>query len=223
MFDVDGTLVDPAVDTRCFLRALAEVCGFGEIDSDWSRYKNATDPGIFREVFRRHNGRAPTKSETSEFREHLFELFRSAARQCPFPAIAGAPEMLARLKSDSDHGVAIATGCWSESARIKMASAGMNYDAFPAASADDAEARESILQIAVERGRRHYGGVTHEVYIGDGVWDARACRAVGISFIGIGDAAQADKLDKEGAVATFGDFRDGDRFLQVIQIIDKKM
>jgi phosphoglycolate phosphatase-like HAD superfamily hydrolase len=222
MFDVDGTLVESAVDTRCFLRAFVEVCGFADVDPDWSRYQKATDAGIFSEVFEARRGRAPMANETAEFREHLNELFRSAARGSPFPPIPGAADMLARLSESEDFRVAIGTGCWRESARIKMASAGMNYDLYPSASADDADARESILRIAVERARLHYGCLTDAIYVGDGVWDARACHALGIPFIGIGAAAYAEKLRGEGAVAVFADFHDSDRFYQSLQSIEAK-
>ncbi len=45
LFDIDGTLTDTsAVDCECFIRA----CGFTSVDSEWSHYKNATDPGFFK-------------------------------------------------------------------------------------------------------------------------------------------------------------------------------
>ena len=219
IFDVDGTLTDTAIDTRCFLRAFVDVCGFAEVDSDWSRYKSATDPGVFCEVFESHNGRAPSSNEMTRFREYLVDLFLSAARESPFPSIAGAPEMLARLNRSSGYRVAIATGCWGDSARVKMASAGMDYDAYPSASADDAPERAAIIQLAVERAARRYGGFDDSVYIGDGVWDARACLALGVPFIGIGVAGQAEKLRQAGAVRVFPDLADGDEFLRFLQSI----
>jgi len=223
IFDVDGTLTDTvAIDERCFLRAFAEVCGFASVDSDWSRYQNATDAGIFHEVFSARTGRAPSLDETVRFREHLVELFRSAARESPFPAIPGAPEMLTLLNRSSGYRVAIATGCWRDSARVKMASAGMDYDVYPSASADDAPERAAIMQLAVERAASRYGRFDDSVYVGDGVWDARACLALGIPFIGIGVAGQAEKLRQAGAVNVFADLMDSDGFLQVLQSIEAK-
>jgi len=127
--------------------------------------------------------------------------------------------MLARLNRSSGYRVAIATGCWGDSARVKMASAGMDYDAYPSASADDAPERAAIIQLAVERAARRYGGFDDSVYIGDGVWDARACLALGVPFIGIGVAGQAEKLRQAGAVRVFPDLADGDEFLRFLQSI----
>ena len=64
VFDIDGTLTDTmGVDATCFVRALSEVCGFSDIDADWSRYKHATDAGIFNEIFQPRVGRLPTADE----------------------------------------------------------------------------------------------------------------------------------------------------------------
>lgn len=223
IFDVDGTLTDTvAVDAQCFLRAFTEVCGFSSVDYDWSRYQNATDVGVFHEVFATQIGRAPSVNETIEFRDHLIELFRSAAREAPWAAIAGAPELLTRLEHSERYKVAFATGCWRDAARVKMASAAMDYDAYPSASADDAPQRVAIMRLALERAAVRYGSIDDSVYVGDGVWDARACHALGIPFIGIGVAGHAEKLREAGAVNVFADLVDSDEFCQVLQRSEKK-
>jgi phosphoglycolate phosphatase-like HAD superfamily hydrolase len=57
------------------------------------------------------------------------------------------------------------------------------------------------------------------VYVGDGVWDVRACRSVGIPFIGIGTGSRATRLSAEGAVCVFADFSDADIFLRSVHEI----
>ena len=219
MFDVDGTLVDGTIDTKCFLQAFRDVCGFTEVDAEWAHYTNATDAGVYSEVFEFHHGRMPSLHETTMFREHLFKLFREAARQSPFPPIPGAAEMLAMLNRCDEYRVTIATGCWRESARIKMASAGMDYGAYPSASADDAFERATIIQLAMQRAVNRYGVFHRNLYVGDGVWDARACCALGIPFVGIGTGDQAKKLRSEGAVHVFADLADANGFLAVLKSI----
>src|SRR5262245_57622225 len=219
IFDVDGTLVDGAIDTYCLLQAFSQVCGFAQVDTEWSHYTNATDVGVFCEVFKCHHGRTPSLDETTMFREHLCNLLRAAARQSSFPPIPGAPEMLAVLNRCSDYQVAIATGCWRESARIKMASAGMDYDAYPSASADDAPQRATIIQLAMQRAANRYGRFHRSIYVGDGVWDARACCALGIPFIGIGAGERAENLRSEGAIHVFPDLIDEKGFLAALKSI----
>jgi phosphoglycolate phosphatase-like HAD superfamily hydrolase len=98
-----------------------------------------------------------------------------------------------------------------------MASAGMCFDDHPAASADDALDRESIMALSKRRAAERYGeSFACTVYVGDGVWDARACSSIGIPFIGIGAGSRARRLSAEGAVCVFPDFSDADMFLRSV-------
>ena len=224
LFDVDGTLTDTMdVDTRCFLQAFVDVCGFADVDPDWSHYRNATDAGIFQEVFESRRGRSPTASETVEFREHLVALFRSAALEQPFAPIRGAAALLARLRDRNEYRIGLATGCWSDAARVKMASAGFCYDDYPAGSADDAPDRETIVRIAAQR----TAGETDKewnraIYVGDGVWDVKMSRLLGISFLGVGVGAQRERLIAAGASHVLSDFSDSDEFLFLVGKLESK-
>jgi phosphoglycolate phosphatase-like HAD superfamily hydrolase len=217
IFDIDGTLTQTTkADEECFVRSLAEVCGFSNVDGDWSRYKHATDFGIFREIYETRTGRFPSPSESSRFRQHFVTLLAGASSEVAFAAVTGAPLLLSRLAESEEHRVALATGSWLESARLKMASAGLCYDDYPAASSDDAFERESIIRLSMQRAAERYGGLGNTVYVGDGVWDARACRNVGIPFVGIGTGIHATRLSAEGAVCVFPDFSDTELFLRSV-------
>jgi phosphoglycolate phosphatase-like HAD superfamily hydrolase len=206
MFDIDGTLTETMkVDEECFVRSFKDVFGFADIDTDWSHYPRTTDSGIFHDVYMSRIGRSPTAQEVSRFRQHFIQLLAAASSQSPF----------APLAQGGSHRVSLATGGWRDSARLKMASAGMCFDDHPAASADDALDRESIMRLSKQRAAERYGeSFACTVYVGDGVWDARACRGVGIPFIGIGTGSRATRLPAEGAVCVFPDFSDPDIFLK---------
>ena len=215
IFDIDGTLTQTMkADADCFVRSLAEVCGFREVDTDWLRYKHATDSGAFHEIYEARVGRSPSPLTIAQFREHFVGLLARASSKAPFAAVTGASVLLSRLADSAEHRVALATGAWSDSARLKMASAGLCYDDYPAASSDDALDRESIIRLSMQRATDRYGGFGSAVYVGDGVWDARACRSVGIPFIGIGTDGRAARLAAEGALCVFPDFSDADLFLR---------
>lgn len=91
-----------------------------------------------------------------------------------------------------------------------MAGAGMCFDDYPAASADDAfdrDDRESMMRLSLRMAAERYGGpFARTAHIGDGVWDARACRALSIPFIGIGSGVHAAQLTSEGTIQVFQDF-----------------
>lgn len=215
IFDIDGTLMQTMqADAACFVRSLADVCGFGDVDTDWSRYKHATDSGVFQEIYEARAGRSPSCFEISQFRQHFVDLLARASLEAPFVSVTGASLLLSRLASSTEHRVALATGAWRDSARLKMASAGLCYDDYPAASSDDAPDRESIIRLSMRRAAERYGRFSDAVYVGDGVWDARACRSVGIPFIGVAADGRAARLVAEGAVRVFHDFSDTDLFLK---------
>jgi phosphoglycolate phosphatase-like HAD superfamily hydrolase len=218
MFDIDGTLTETMkVDEECFVRSFKDVFGFADIDTDWSHYSRTTDSGIFHDVFATRVGRAPAAQEVSQFRQHFIQLLAAASSQSPFAPVAGADGLLSRLTLGGSHRVSFATGGWRDSARLKMASAGMCFDDHPAASADDALDRESIMRLSRQRAAERYGeSFACTVYVGDEVWDARACRSVGIPFIGIGTGNRAARLSAEGAVCVFPDFSDADMFLRSV-------
>ncbi len=218
MFDIDGTLTETMkVDEECFVRSFNDVFGLTDIDTDWSNYPCTTDSGIFHDVFTSRLGQSPTAQDVSRFRQHFVQLLAAASSQSPFAPVAGAERLLTRLAQGGPYRVSLATGGWRDSARLKMASAGMCFDDHPAASADDALDRESIMMLSKQRAAERYGeSFARTLYVGDEVWDARACRGVGIPFIGIGTGSRATRLSAEGAVYVFPDFSDADVFLRSV-------
>ena len=98
--------------------------------------------------------------------------------------IRGARTFLSVLKQ---HGweISLATGAWSESARLKLAAAGFPTD-LRLACCDDCAAREEILRLAID-GR----SAAQIVVFGDGWWDVRAAANLNLPFIGVGSGAAA--------------------------------
>ncbi len=214
IFDIDGTLTQSVqADDVCFVRALSKVWGFENVDTDWSRYQHVTDAGLLHELHETRKGRSPSLAELHAFRQHFLTLLAQMLAENPITPIPGAPELLTHLTVQTQYRVALATGAWRDSARMKMTSAGMRFEDHPAASSDDAHDRESIMQISRQRATERFGHREHVIYIGDGVWDARACRSLGWPFIGIGTGKRAERLQAEGAVAVLPDFSDQARFM----------
>jgi len=68
----------------------------------------------------------------------------------------------------------------------------------------------------MQRATDRYGDFGSAVYVGDGVWDARASRRLGIPFIGVATDGQAARLTAEGAARVFTDYSDTDLFLSSV-------
>ena len=112
-----------------------------------------------------------------------------------------------------------ASGAWECSARLKLASAGLDFPQIPGAFADDAHSREDIMRASLSRAtlahdRRMFDAV---IFVGDRVWDARACRALDWPFIGIAQVpANVERLRSEGAGDVFPSYEQAGEFLDSI-------
>ncbi len=68
MFDIDGTLTETGkIDEECFVRSLADVCGFADVKTDWSSYKHTTDSGCAVSLTLRPIGRATSTRRIPAF------------------------------------------------------------------------------------------------------------------------------------------------------------
>ncbi len=211
VFDIDGTLTRTNhADESCYEAAIREVWGIEGISTDWGAYEHSTDNAIAAEIHRTHRGREPSAEELAAVRSRFVELIRNLAAREPqhFEPVPGAAAALAALPARG-WSVAIATGGWTPTARFKLAVARIPHDDVPAAFACDARPRETIIRRAVERAEERAGhGFSSIVYVGDGLWDLRASRRLGIGFVGVASGERAESMRREGARAVVGDYRD---------------
>ena len=211
VFDVDGTLTQSSeVDARCFEMAVFEELGI-RIDTDWSTYRHSTDEGILSELLDRHGlvGSSEVKAAVrTGFIDLLTAALRADATSCR--ATPGARALLTDLVKVPDVAVAIATGGWEESARLKLRHACIESDHMAFASSDDSPSRQEIIRIALERVAGH--GISEfetVTYVGDAPWDVRAARELGIDFVGIAATAEGRAgLESAGAEVVLSSFDD---------------
>jgi phosphoglycolate phosphatase-like HAD superfamily hydrolase len=220
MFDIDGTLTQTdQADETCFVQALREVFCFSDVNTDWASYPYCSDSGILEALFQSRAGRSPLPAEVSAFQAHFLSLLASATAVQPFSPIPGARDFLCSLIVDPAFAVSLASGAWEGSARFKLASAGLALQQIPAAFSDDAHAREAIMQASLVRAALSHSRNAFDtvIYVGDGVWDARASRNLGFSFIGIShEPAKIERLYTEGARHVFHDYLDADSFMTAL-------
>ena len=218
LFDIDGTLTATnEVDRDCFLAAFLQEFAITEIDSDWLGYEQTTDRGITAEILRRAS-RSESEEELARHRRRFVDLLRTCAQQ--IRPIAGAAPFLDRVER-AGWEVAIVTGAWSDSARVKLEAAGVDPTRFRVgAYGSDAADRGALPVIAVRRaepvmGRAPEGGDV--VIIGDTPADVTCGRSVEARAIGVGTGhyTRADLL-AAGAYAAFESFVDLDPVLDAI-------
>ncbi len=222
MFDVDGTLTDSnKVDAACFVVALKEAFNIDVADIDWSVFKYVSDEGLSTEIFERTYHRTPAREDLDRTKNSYMNCLKSEIKksgEC-CREIPGAVSILRQLKSKPDVALSIATGCWLESAELKLKTAGFDLDGIPIATSSDSMERTRIMQLSLERAASAYGIETFEkiTYVGDGVWDANASKKLGYHFIGVGDGTNKQKLMDAGAKTIISDFRDFGMFMNLLK------
>jgi phosphoglycolate phosphatase-like HAD superfamily hydrolase len=202
IFDIDGTLTDTEhVDEHSIIGALEDVLHVDGLSTDWSTYRTSTDGGIVDEVIERVRGHVDD-SVRETVMDRFYALLEDFYTTSPdlFRPMKGAQTILPDLHARGT-AVALATGSWRDSALFKLRVAGIEHVGVPMATSDDSVHRDRIIMKAVERAMQSYSRRTFErvIYVGDGVWDARAARVLDLPFIGIGTDDKAERLRNEGA------------------------
>ncbi len=205
-FDIDGTLIDSdEFDSELFVQAVQTVLAI-DIDDDWSAYRHVTDGGILDEIIDNEGIKTDRLRVHSDVRATFVGLVADYlnGRGGRLREIPGARTFLAELRSRPDVAIALATGGWEETARMKLRAAGLNPDEPSFASGSDAIRRVEIMQIAEQRALRGRPA-SRRTYFGDGSWDQKASLELGYDFFAIGEKVEH--------TARYPDFRRPDLIL----------
>lgn len=209
VFDVDGTLTATgAVDAEVYAQAFSAVFGVALPTTDWAQYSLPSDRGIAEEAVRRL--RLDPK-RLPEFEERFVAQIGDALNHGGAKPIPGAIGVLDRLAT-AGHVTAIASGAWQRSARAKLAAAGIDIGERVLVGSDFHAAREEIVREAARQSRAQ----GRSVYVGDGLWDVRAARALGMPFVGV-DAKRDGALRRAGVLQVIEDYWDLVAFLSALR------
>jgi len=219
IFDIDGTLTATnQVDDDCYRQTVAEVLGVAPHAIDWTEAEHVTDSGILQWLWNAHGRPFPTGGEVAATRDRFVTRLTDALRDSPgqFKEVAGAGAALRHIERDGWR-VAVATGGWGPSARLKLGAARLPVSDTVLACADDATPRVEIVRLARSRAERvHQCEFARVVALGDGAWDVKAAATLGLPFVGIGSGERADVLRRAGATVVLGDYTDLDVFTRAL-------
>lgn len=193
MFDIDGTLIDSEEYDAClFKQAIKEVLDI-EIGDDWSAYRHVTDSGILEEIIDSCGIVSDRSLIHDRVKQRFFDLNEKYMRERPaaLREIPGAKDFIRRLNIMDSVAVAIATGGWEETAKLKLEGVGIDTANLILTSSSDAHSRAEIIKLAENRA---LGGrnAARKTYFGDGIWDKKTCEALNYNFIAIGSNVDHD-------------------------------
>lgn len=216
VFDNDGTICDTNdVDGVCYAKAIENVIGTALSTLDWTTYEEPTGSAIVRDLLA-GDPAAPEKEEA--IKREFVRLLEEERSKFPgsFSPLPGAAQFIGRLEEERICPVAIATGCFDTSARFKLRCCGIELDDFPHATSSDTPRRQDIIPLAAARAGFEIASV---IYFGDGPWDARVSRILGVPMIGIGRRIR--QLRALGVEHTFRDYSDADAIIRVLRDLGK--
>lgn len=196
IFDVDGTLLDgESHDWASFAKAVTHCTGFVPTVEFWQSLEEVTAQAIVHRILDTKSFDDKRRIEQLVQEMHL-EGLTEVHRKDPqaFRPATGARELLKHLSTTEGVEIAIATGDWRPTITFKLTAAGFEISSIPIATASDCFSRAEIITLAASRCGR---SLENAIYVGDGLWDLRACRKLGIPFIGTG--RKIESLREAGA------------------------
>ena len=188
MFDIDGTLVDSnKFDEICYLKAAEIVLG-KTISSNWNDYSNTTDTGILDEVINIYKIPGDRNQIYQDFKDVFVKLISDFIFNNPnsICEIKGASRFIQKLKAHREVRIAIATGGFEESAKLKLNAAGVNTQGCAFASSSDHFSRTDIMKFSESR-VNDCPTFESKTYFGDAEWDKKASELLGYRFVLVGN------------------------------------
>lgn len=227
LFDIDGTILDcggtgPDAVAEGFLDAFdlhERRAAMPELV-----FAGATDALIARQLFA-----AFEIADTPDHRERFFSAYatrlRSAISQNGGRAriLPGVQQLLNHFADAAGQHLGLLTGNIETGARIKLDHVGVEADFEFGAFGDDAEHRDELGPIALERARRHTGEAIEPdqaVVIGDTPRDVSCARAAGMKVVAVATGrfslAELERCEPDAALENLEDF---DRTAELIRVI----
>lgn len=219
VFDIDDTLTKSETQHQtAYVNAMRHF-GMTEINQDWKSYQNVTDSYILKEVFELNFQKTFDLSMIPDFEEKM------TAEMLTMPeteAMPGANKAVHYFLNETDYAICFATGSLHKPAMLKLEQAGINFIPELVESSNTIYTREDIVRSAMEKAKDYFQVDEFDqiISVGDGIWDLRTAKNLGVHFLGIRDKNLED-FQKEGIKSHISDWNsfNFDRVKKELEII----
>jgi len=185
VFDIDDTLTKSEYQHQLAYVNTMKEFGITEINQNWSEYKHHTDSYILKKNYENNLTDKFDFSFISDFENRMTEIILSLNK---VSEIDGAKNFIDYLTYKTDYAISFATGSLLKPAFVKLNQAGINHNEKLVVGANEIYEREGIVKEAIGRAKEFYNVASFEniISIGDGIWDLKTAKNLGLHFIGFG-------------------------------------
>lgn len=185
VFDIDDTLTKSGFQHQlAYVNAMKEL-GITKINQDWKTYKHHTDSYILKKNYENNFEDSFNLSFIKDFEVKMTTAMLLLKK---VEEIKGARAIVDFFMNQTNYGVAFATGSILQLAFIKLNQAEIKFTEKLVVGSNSIYEREGIVKEAIERAKKYYQVEVFEniISVGDGIWDLKTARNLGVHFIGIG-------------------------------------
>jgi phosphoglycolate phosphatase-like HAD superfamily hydrolase len=185
VFDIDDTLTKSEDQHQlAYVNAMKDF-GITDINQNWKDYKHHTDSYILKQNYEHNFSKKFEFSFIEAFENRMTDLLLSLKT---VSEIKGAKSMIESFSNNTNYALAFATGSLIKPALIKLKQSEIKHNPLLVVGSNGIYEREGIVEQAIERAKDIYKVNTFKniISVGDGLWDLKTARNLGLHFIGIG-------------------------------------
>ena len=208
VFDIDDTLTKSEEQHQTAYVNAMKHFGMTDINQDWKSYQNVTDSYILKEVFEHNFQKAFDLGMIPDFEEKMTTEMLSMQET---ESILGANAIVDFFLKETDYAICFATGSLHKPAMLKLEQAGINFIPELVEASNSIYTREDIVRSAINKAQKYFqvNAFDQIISVGDGIWDLRTARNLGVHFLGIRDKNLED-FKREGIKSHITDWEDFD-------------
>ena len=208
VFDIDDTLTKSEEQHQTAYVNAMKHFGMTDINQDWKSYQNVTDSYILKEVFEHNFQKAFDLGMIPDFEEKMTTEMLSMQETV---SILGANAIVDFFLKETDYAICFATGSLHKPAMLKLEQAGINFIPELVEASNSIYTREDIVRSAINKAQKYFqvNAFDQIISVGDGIWDLRTARNLGVHFLGIRDKNLED-FKREGIKSHITDWEDFD-------------
>ena len=186
VFDIDDTLTKSENQHQtAYVNTMIDF-GITEINKDWESYSNVTDSHILKLNYEANFNKKFDLDFIPDFEKKMTERMLNLPKT---EEIKGAARIVDFFMKETEYAICFATGSLLQPALEKLAQANINFVPNLVEASNTIYTRENIVKSAMEKAKNYFQvkEFGHVISVGDGIWDLKTAKNLGVHFLGIRD------------------------------------